>query len=88
MRTGIPFNANLRSASAVDEGADWVVSSRSTDVQLSPVPGLDESNEVCTFVLETQRNCNKYPNEKQHSLILLLHLLQIYYVCLGLDALV
>lgn len=34
-------NSNLRFASAVDKGADWIVSSCPTDVQVSPVPWLN-----------------------------------------------
>lgn len=49
------FNPNLRFASAVDKGADWIVSSCATDVQLSPVPRLDQTDEVGTLLLETQR---------------------------------
>lgn len=49
------LNPNLRFASTVDKGTDWIVSSCPTDVQLSPVPWLDETDEVCTLLLETQR---------------------------------
>lgn len=48
------FNPNLRFASAVDEGADWIVSSCPADVQLSPVPRLHQTDEVRTLLLETQ----------------------------------
>lgn len=48
-------NSNLRFASTVDKGADWVVSSCSTDIQVSPVPRLNQTNEVCTLLLEAQR---------------------------------
>lgn len=34
-------NSNLRFASAVDKGADRIVSSCPTDVQVSPVPWLN-----------------------------------------------
>lgn len=46
---------NLRFASTVDKGTDWIVSSCATDIQLSAVPRLDQTDEVCTLLLETQR---------------------------------
>lgn len=45
------FNPDLRFASAVDEGADRVVSSGAADVQLGPVPRLDQTDEVRTLLL-------------------------------------
>lgn len=47
------MNADLRFAAAVDEGADRVVGSRPTDVQLGAVPRLDQADEVGALVLET-----------------------------------
>lgn len=60
--TALVFDINLRFASAVDKGTDWIVSSCPTNIKLSPVPRLDQTNEVCTLLLETQSNCNKYSN--------------------------
>lgn len=52
--TASVFDTNLRFASAVDKGTDWIVSSCPTDVKLGPVPRLDQTNEVGTLLLETQ----------------------------------
>lgn len=51
----IIFDPYLRFASTVDKGTDWIVSSCPADVQLGPVPWLDQADEVRTFLLETQR---------------------------------
>lgn len=48
-------HADLRLAAAVDEGADRVVGSRPTDVQLRAVPRLDQPDEVGALVLETPK---------------------------------
>lgn len=47
------MNADLRFAAAVDKGADRVVGSGPTDVQLRAVPRLNQADEVGALVLET-----------------------------------
>lgn len=49
------LNPDLWLASAVDKGAHRIVSPRSADIQLSAVPRLNQADEVCALLLETQR---------------------------------
>lgn len=51
----VVYYPNLRFAPAVDKGTDWIVGSCPTDVELSPVPWLHQTDKVCTLLLETQR---------------------------------
>lgn len=44
--------SNLRFAATIDKGADWIVSSGPTDIQMSSVPWLDQTDKICTLLLK------------------------------------
>lgn len=46
------LEADLRLVSSVNKGTDWIVGSGPTDVQLSAIPRLDQTDEVCTLLLK------------------------------------
>lgn len=49
------FFTNLRFAATIDKSADWIVSSGPTNIQVSSVPWLDQTDKICTLLLKKQK---------------------------------